>query len=253
MPLAEEVETFRAVRFWPRAYASRPARARLGVLLEDVRPARQPGLQLRVEVEDEREGGGRDDDAEGDAEALDAGADAARDALPAERDREQDDARAERVRDGDGDRLEAEVERRGRGGDERDRRPAARHEDESERAAEQEPAAEVARRAARQPRQRPLDPARRPAGRSASPRSGRAARSRCSAAGRRGSPSWSRIQVANRIETRKVTASPAMIAYGRRRLPLAPPASTIGSTGRTHGEIAVISPATKANPIATPI
>ena len=36
-----------------------------------------------------------------------------------------------------------------------------------------------------------------------------------------------------------------------RRPPLAPPASTIGSTGSTHGETAVIEPATKAIPSRT--
>src|SRR5262249_38399009 len=66
-----------------------------------------------------------------------------------------------------------------------------------------------------------------------------------------GSPSASRIQLAKRIETKKQVASPAMIAYGRRRLPPTPLPSTIGRTGKTHGEIAVISPATKASGIAT--
>jgi hypothetical protein len=37
-----------------------------------------------------------------------------------------------------------------------------------------------------------------------------------------------------------------MIAYGRRRPPLAPPAKRIGSTGNTHGETAVTIPAPKA-------
>jgi hypothetical protein len=37
-----------------------------------------------------------------------------------------------------------------------------------------------------------------------------------------------------------------MIAYGRRLPPLAPPANRIGSTGNTHGEIAVTIPAPKA-------
>src|SRR5581483_5391124 len=55
----------------------------------------------------------------------------------------------------------------------------------------------------------------------------------------------------NRTETRKQVARPATIANGRRRPPLAPPASTIGSTGRTQGEIAVIRPATNASATAT--
>ena len=46
-----------------------------------------------------------------------------------------------------------------------------------------------------------------------------------------GRPSWSTIQVSASSETRKVVTRPAMIAKGRRWLPLAPPANTIGSTG----------------------
>src|SRR5262245_63632674 len=53
------------------------------------------------------------------------------------------------------------------------------------------------------------------------------------------------------METKKQVASPAMIAYGLRRLPPTPLPSTIGRTGKTQGEIAVISPATKASGIAT--
>ena len=44
-----------------------------------------------------------------------------------------------------------------------------------------------------------------------------------------------------------------MIANGRRLFSPTPPASTIGSTGRTHGETAVISPATNAKTIARTI
>ena len=40
----------------------------------------------------------------------------------------------------------------------------------------------------------------------------------------------------------KLVTRPATIAYGRRRPPVAPPASRIGSTGSTHGESAVITP-----------
>ena len=53
------------------------------------------------------------------------------------------------------------------------------------------------------------------------------------------------IQAAVSVKTVKLRTSPAMIAYGRRRPPAAPPASRIGSTGRTHGEIAVTTPARK--------
>ena len=63
-----------------------------------------------------------------------------------------------------------------------------------------------------------------------------------------GSPSAERSAEAERVKTVKLTTSPATIAYGRRRPPAAPPASTIGSTGSTHGETAVITPATKPIP-----
>ena len=49
----------------------------------------------------------------------------------------------------------------------------------------------------------------------------------------------------------KLATRPAMIRSGRR--PLAPPASTIGRTGRTHGDSAVTSPATKPTPSSTTI
>ena len=65
-----------------------------------------------------------------------------------------------------------------------------------------------------------------------------------------GRPSLSSTQAAKRTETRKHVARPAMIAYGRRRFSPTPPPSTIGRTGSTHGETAVISPATKAKTIA---
>ena len=38
-----------------------------------------------------------------------------------------------------------------------------------------------------------------------------------------------------------------MIANGLRRPPVAPPAKTIGSTGSTHGEIAVMKPGGEAD------
>src|SRR5262249_40419646 len=64
-----------------------------------------------------------------------------------------------------------------------------------------------------------------------------------------GRPSAERIAEAVSVKSVKLATSPAMIAYGRRLPPAAPPASTIGSTGRTHGETAVITPAT--NPISS--
>jgi hypothetical protein len=48
------------------------------------------------------------------------------------------------------------------------------------------------------------------------------------------------------VKALKLAISPAMIAYGRRPPPVAPPAKRMGSTGRTQGEIAVTKPA--ANP-----
>ena len=44
-----------------------------------------------------------------------------------------------------------------------------------------------------------------------------------------------------------VVASPITIASGRRRPPVALADSSAGSTGSTHGEIAVPAPATNAN------
>ena len=131
--------------------------ARLGVPLEEVG---RPGdvRELRVEVEDEREGDRGDQHAEGDAEPLDADAQLRADAPPAEGDREQHDREADRVGDGDQDRLEPEVPRCRRARHVGERRAGARDEDEPERAAEDEAAAEVARGPAREPRERPLDP-----------------------------------------------------------------------------------------------
>src|SRR5262249_59495520 len=56
-----------------------------------------------------------------------------------------------------------------------------------------------------------------------------------------GRPSLSRIQVAKSVKTLKLAISPTMIRIGWR--PDAPPASRTGSTGRTHGESAVATPA----------
>ncbi len=48
-----------------------------------------------------------------------------------------------------------------------------------------------------------------------------------------------------------VVTSPVAMAYGRRFVPLLPPASTIGSTGRMHGVNAVRIPAANAIGIRT--
>src|SRR5919109_2339919 len=64
-----------------------------------------------------------------------------------------------------------------------------------------------------------------------------------------GSPSESSSDDPMTVKTLKLPTSPRMIPYGRR--PEAPPASRMGRTGRTHGEIAVISPARKAIPSST--
>ena len=68
-----------------------------------------------------------------------------------------------------------------------------------------------------------------------------------------GSPSAERIDAAASVKRVKLATRPAMIANGRRPEPLAPPASTIGSTGRMHGDTAVITPARKPIPSRTTI
>src|SRR5262245_44548750 len=68
-----------------------------------------------------------------------------------------------------------------------------------------------------------------------------------------GRPSRSRIQAAKSVKTPKLSANPATIASGRRRPPVADPASTIGRTGSTHGDTAVITPARKPMPTRTAI
>src|SRR5262245_1244276 len=68
-----------------------------------------------------------------------------------------------------------------------------------------------------------------------------------------GNPSRSRIQAAKSVKTAKLSANPATIANGRRRPPVADPASTIGRTGSTHGDTAVITPARKPMPTRTAI
>ena len=68
-----------------------------------------------------------------------------------------------------------------------------------------------------------------------------------------GRPRAERSAAAVSVKTVKLTTSPAMMANGLRGPPVAPPASTIGSTGRTHGETAVTIPATKATPRSSSI
>ena len=68
-----------------------------------------------------------------------------------------------------------------------------------------------------------------------------------------GRPSRRRSQTPNSVKAVKLAMSPAMIANGLRRPPVAPPAKTIGRTGSTHGEIAVMKPAARPIPIRTSI
>jgi hypothetical protein len=68
-----------------------------------------------------------------------------------------------------------------------------------------------------------------------------------------GSPSFFSSQTPKSVNAVKLTISPAMIANGLRRLPVAPPAKMIGRTGSTHGEIAVMKPAARPMPISTSI
>lgn len=60
-----------------------------------------------------------------------------------------------------------------------------------------------------------------------------------------GSPSAEMTYARTTTEIVNVATRPTTIPSGRRRPPDAPPASTIGRTGRTHGETAVAAPATK--------
>ena len=64
-----------------------------------------------------------------------------------------------------------------------------------------------------------------------------------------GSPSCERSHDAKSVKTVKLTTTPATMRSGFR--PEAPPARRIGSTGSTHGEIAVTMPATKPMPRRT--
>src|SRR5581483_797699 len=75
----------------------------------------------------------------------------------AERDHEQQRRGTDRVREGDENRLEPEMERRRRVGDECESRAGAGDEYETERAPEEESAAEVALGAVHEPGQRPFD------------------------------------------------------------------------------------------------
>ena len=124
----------------------------------------------------------------------------------------------------------------------------ARDEDETERRAEDETAAEVAAR----PRLSRANgasiamPNRGTSSVAATTKSSAIAMSRSVSCG---SPSAESSADADSVNTVKLTSSPATIAYGRRVPPAAPPASTIGSTGNTHGDTAVITPAT--NPMAS--
>ena len=59
--------------------------------------------------------------------------------------------------------------------------------------------------------------------------------------------SWLQIQAPASVNSVKNVTSPATIAYGRRGVAeVPPPARMIGSTGRTHGLNAVITPAANA-------
>jgi hypothetical protein len=67
-----------------------------------------------------------------------------------------------------------------------------------------------------------------------------------------GRPSWSRSQAPASVKTAKLVTRPTTIARGRQRPPpTAHPAGRIGSTGRTHGEMAVIRPARNPTPTRT--
>ncbi len=146
------------------------------------------------------------------------------------RERQQDRAQSDRVVGRDD-------------GDCREHRPRARDEHEPERRAEEEPAADAARAGSARRR--------RAAARSGAPTRGMSSvaaitNSRTIARFRRkssGSPSWSRSHAANRVKTVKLATSPATMRSGLR--PEAPAASRIGSTGSTHGDTAVTTPARK--------
>ena len=58
-------------------------------------------------------------------------------------------------------------------------------------------------------------------------------------------------QITAAPETSTDEAAQTMIANGFRRPPVAPPAKTIGSTGSTQGEMAVMNPAARPMPIST--
>jgi hypothetical protein len=68
-----------------------------------------------------------------------------------------------------------------------------------------------------------------------------------------GRPRVRRSQTPKSVKAVKLRTSPAMIANGFLRPPVAPPANTIGRTGSTQGEIAVMNPAASPIPIRTSI
>ena len=123
-------------------------------LLERVGVVGEPGLEPRVDVEDDRQCRQRDGDPERGTHFLGA---RPQEALAAHRDHEHRYRRTERVGERQQHCPPAEVERRRLHGDRGEHRPGAGHEHEPEAEAEQESAAEVAARGAREPLERPLD------------------------------------------------------------------------------------------------
>ncbi len=161
-------------------------RARLRVLLQEVGVVREPASGAFVSrLKTSAKAAAARTTPKAIAEALDAGAQPRARAAAAERDREQHERDADRVGDRDRDRLEAEVASAAAElVTNADRRAAAGDEDEAERAAEQEAAAEVAGRAAREARERTLDQDADLGDDQRQRRAGRAGRSRRCGAGR---------------------------------------------------------------------
>ena len=112
----------------------------LDVLLQRRRVAPERGLDLLVDVEDDRDRRQGDDDAHRAAQVLAAGAQPLRGPLTAERDQQHRPGGAERVREREQDAVEAEAMLRGENRDGRQHRPGAGDEDEPEADAEHEPA-----------------------------------------------------------------------------------------------------------------
>ena len=173
--------------------------------------------------------------------------------LPTERDAEQHGRRTERVGDRKGDRPEAEVHaratapRRTRGSGRRrgGTRTRARSRAGSRRRGLRLGGGRRRKRALDEQAELREEQRRRDRG--------TAGRSRRCAADPGAVRACRGCTTAKRIETTNVVSRPAMIANGRRRPPLAPPARTMGRTGSTHGEIAVITPARNAIPSRTSI